>query len=150
MKRVGRTIKWMGTVITPLLLALWIASGWWWAVCSITPQATLFVIGGQFHIYWTEPRSIRDRAFETGDVAGDTPEFNWWFDSYVTRFTMGPGGVRTQREVDIPIWFIVLLIGGTTAWMWWREHQRTRPGKCPNCQYPIGTSAVCSECGHRL
>lgn len=31
-----------------------------------------------------------------------------------------------------------------------RRHRRLRRGLCPICAYPIGVSAVCTECGHAL
>ena len=31
-----------------------------------------------------------------------------------------------------------------------RRQVRQRRGRCPNCGYPVGTSAVCTECGRSL
>ena len=40
-----------------------------------------------------------------------------------------------------------LLIPGPFAL---RRFLRTRRGLCPRCAYPVGESAVCSECGREL
>lgn len=55
-----------------------------------------------------------------------------------------------------PIWFgfiadsllyAAVLWGIVAAILLWRNKRRLKRGLCPVCKYPIGSSAVCSECG---
>ncbi len=55
-----------------------------------------------------------------------------------------PGFAINTLFYTLMLW---LLIGGTFVFRWFI---RLRRGLCPKCAYPIGESAVCSECGCKL
>jgi hypothetical protein len=68
-----------------------------------------------------------------------------------------PFAPGTGRAIPLsPIWLafavntlvyaaILLLLYGSTVVV--RRRRRIRRGLCPACAYPVGTSAVCTECG---
>jgi hypothetical protein len=67
-------------------------------------------------------------------------------------WTFHYGGVLPLR----PTWpgFVInMAFYGAILWMVvavpfaLRRHLRIRNGRCPHCAYPLGTSAVCTECG---
>lgn len=66
-----------------------------------------------------------------------------------------PGGLAgiTQRFWIIPLWIPFLLIGGSTAWSYWRDRRRRfGSGRCLNCGYDLtgNVSGRCPECGSTI
>jgi hypothetical protein len=78
-KRLRGTIKWSGTVLTVLLLVVWVGSAWWAAGIDHTPQFGASAIGGGLFIGWFENASFSPRSTEwKGPVSHQAP-FRWWF-----------------------------------------------------------------------
>jgi hypothetical protein len=80
-------------------------------------------------------------------------QFWWpWSDpAWATRAAPGPtrsvrwGGLAVDSlALGLPLAAIVY---GSFWIRFWIVHRRIRPGLCPRCAYPIGSSAVCTECG---
>ena len=55
----------------------------------------------------------------------------------------------TTTYVNVPLWFLFLLIALPTGWLFWSDHKRKKPGHCPSCGYSLtgNTSGTCPECG---
>jgi len=87
----------------------------------------------------------------------DAPE---WHGSWRLAFDMHHNGGWTTVEMPLtPLWpgFVVdtlvfaalaaLILGG---WRWMGRRWRLMRSRCPACNYPLGTSPVCTECGAPL
>lgn len=48
------------------------------------------------------------------------------------------------------LFYAALAAAILAAWRWMIRRGRLKRGLCPVCKYPIGSSAVCSECGEEL
>ncbi len=57
-------------------------------------------------------------------------------------------GFAINTLLYAPILWLLFLTPGLLRR--WRRIRRIRRGQCPACAYPIGTSPVCTECGHEL
>ena len=142
--RLRSTIKWSATVLTVLLLVVWVGSAWWVASFRLQPTVSLLVYAGEVLIDWQEPWSVIP-ASTSSDFARHSAPFSWWFDVY--RVT-APSGT-TFNFVSIPIWVLVVLFATPTIWLW-RGDWRKQPGLCIKCGYDLraNTTGICPECGH--
>jgi len=142
-KRLRSTIKWSGTVLTVLLLVVWVGSAWWMAGFTLEPTGTLAAYAGKVSISWQEPWSIIPVDGRLHRPRRHSEPFSWWFDA--SRATMG--GV-TRTGIAIPIWVLVVLFATPTLWLW-RCDRRRRPGLCLKCGYDLrgADHKVCPECG---
>ena len=135
-------LKWAGAVALALILATWAASLSSWALLH-TGRWDLHVGAGGV--------IIRDRYFNTGS-------FNWevsknWNATWRERsgFYL-PGVGRTAPfdawDIYLPCWWLALMIGIPTAYLWWRDRRPPR-GHCAECGYDLtrNVSGVCPECG---
>ena len=54
---------------------------------------------------------------------------------------------RGYTELQVPLWFVVLLAWSYVLFRWWKR--RVRPGHCAGCGYDLtgNVSGVCPECG---
>jgi hypothetical protein len=65
----------------------------------------------------------------------------------------GPDGIRRQGlALQVPGWFVILVLGGWPIFMWTRKatqrYQREQRGECRMCGFEMGTSyTVCPVCG---
>ena len=91
------TIKWSGTVLTVMLVVVWVGSAWWAAGFLLPPTVSLFVFAGRVNIGWKEPWSIIpvDGLWQ---CAQHSFPFSWWFDVDRARL---PG--VTYTDIAIPI-----------------------------------------------
>ena len=55
-----------------------------------------------------------------------------------------PGFALNTAAYALTAWLMCLL------WMLTMRTQRRLRGLCGRCAYPVGVSAVCTECGHRV
>ncbi|MCC6908081.1 MAG: hypothetical protein IT430_09090 [Phycisphaerales bacterium] len=142
--RLRSTIKWSGTVLTVLLLVVWVGSAWWYAIFYLGPTLGLGVHAGRVLVVWEEPWSIIPVSSEWELGRHSSPlSFSWWF--YVER---GPWAAGTYAKVYIPLWALVVLFAAPTLRLWWRD-RRKPPGLCVKCGYDLrgADHAVCPECG---
>ena len=57
--------------------------------------------------------------------------------------------IPTVHSLHVPIWFVIGVFAIPSAFLW-RRYRDPWSSLCPRCQYPIGASARCTECGERL
>ncbi len=140
--RIRKTIKWGGAAATVLLLAVWIASGWWRIFLSGPGGATLRFWPGAFGV-----GRVANVAPSPGIQYGrvDDMPYQWWFARY--------HDLAGSWTISIPFWFPFLLCLGMTVIAWRRDaliHRRERLGLCPKCNYDrtgLAPGVVCPECG---
>ena len=78
-------------------------------------------------------------------------EFGGWGGANLNIFPLRPflpGFVFNSVFYAGILW--LLLPGPFVLWRFIRRLMRLRRGLCPKCAYPMGESAVCSECGREL
>ena len=54
--------------------------------------------------------------------------------------------------VQIPFWTFFLAMASPTAILWYRHHNRSKPGFCSKCRYDLAgnESGICPECGTKV
>lgn len=101
-------------------------------------------------------RSLGYNSWMVNDPLGDSGwHFSWYWSFDVTRrrrtatihlpFTPILSGFAIDTLVFAAVFAIVL-----NGWRRIIRTRRLKRGRCPDCSYPIGTSAVCTECGRAL
>lgn len=146
-KRLRSTIKWGGTVLTVLLLVVWVGSAWWWAkwTCNF-PNVDLGVGRGRVVVEINPPDGWgRMTAFGRGEETA----IEFWVDWDVHREIYGPRAGRVSDVwVAIPLWMLALLCGVTAFQMHYSDRRRPN-GCCRKCGYDLrgNASGVCPECG---
>lgn len=136
-------MKWGCTVLTVLLLVVWVGSAWWEAGFGLDPTGGFEVNGGRLLIGWIEPWSMDPDDGWWFPPGRHSSPFKLWFK--LTRDTFSD---HTSTTIFVPIWSLVLLSGVPTVWLWYRDRRR-RHGLCANCGYDLrgSVSGVCPECG---
>ncbi len=141
--RVRRVAKWAGLVVCLLLAAAWCMSlrltFGYGGVLSGTHTCQV-VSGGLLLCRWDPPMEASRWEFE----AHGSPKVQWWpgWES----FSLGRAAVSWFM---LPLWMPFALVGIPTAWLWWRDWGRARPGHC-SCGYDLAglaPGAACPECG---
>ncbi len=139
--RLRSAIKWSCTLLTVLLLVLWVWSAWWYAGIKLLPTGSIDVSAGGVCIGWYEPWSIV--PVDSGWMTPDRHSWplEWWF--HGERDTLLGGGYFV-----IPIWALVVLFATPTSWLWDQDRRR-QPDLCANCGYDLRGAAheMCPECG---
>ncbi len=145
--RLRASVKWCGSVLSLLLLTVWIGSNWW-GVSRIdvhaTRGATAWYIGaGQVRftrlgVTWIRQVPLNlTRTTAPFDVGWDLADL---FSPPVT-------------EVHVPLWWPLVAAVGATAQAWRpdiRTWRRARRGECLVCGYDLAGAAggaACPECG---
>lgn len=139
-------MKWGGAVVTVLLLVVWVGSGWWSAVAYRAYDFVGSVSGGRIAFSYWGPHPVPWKELKLASGLNRQPvPFEWWFE-WTSDKSLGPP--LTRLTVAVPIWSLVLLVGGLTTWLW-RCDRRHVPGFCAKCGYDLrGTDhAACPECG---
>jgi len=149
---IRKTIKWGGAFAVVLLVAVWVASGWWWVSVGR---------GRPWLVWVTQGRLVLDRykaigpsdsftplSFRGGSREPESGPYLLW--SFVWGETATSFGITRSC---IPLWFPTLLVAIPTA-LAWRADRRAwrweRIGLCPACGYDrrgLAPAAVCPECG---
>lgn len=147
-RRRRKVCKWLGSVLTAVLAAMWIAGIWWGWGGSITPSLGGGVGSGRLNVMWTEPFKITPLQLRTRGPVRHSPVHYWTFHGWWRRNR--PDGLR-DSAIYIPIWTLVALAAAPTAWLWRRDRRR-KPGLCEKCGYDLrgAEHAVCPECGSPL
>ena len=61
--------------------------------------------------------------------------------------------VPQQFLVRVPLWLPLALFALPTAYLWWADSRRVRPGRCPKCRYDragLAADDPCPECGTKV
>lgn len=149
MKRRRRSIpKWPCTVLTVLLVIVWVGSAWWFVRVSALPTFGFSVGAGRVQLYWCTPWSLLpERGIETFRTRMPAT-MHWQFG--LERGLLSSLNM-TDTRVFIPLWFVTLLFGLPAAATWHRDRRRA-PSVCVKCGYDLrgNTSGVCPECGGGL
>ena len=149
-RRVRKTVKWGGLVLTVLLVVVWIGSGWWQMYLSGGEGSELTVAAGKLIVYGP---FYRLPSLTRGHVWFDTVPFvlQWWFD-WGTNDDRWPFSIPIWHFA-IPLWFPFLLSLLATAAAWRADAKylrRVREGACPACGYDragLAAGSLCPECG---
>lgn len=141
-KRLRSTMKWSGTMLTVLLLVVWVGSRSWYASASVAERGCVYVCWGCLSISWERPWADPRGPLEI-DLMREMPHFIWWF-----RYREQATPALSVRRMDIPVWIIAMLVAVPSAWLWYRDRRRA-PGLCIKCGYDLrgNASGVCPECG---
>jgi len=56
---------------------------------------------------------------------------------------------RDTGNLHLPPWLVLSAFGALTAFLWWYDRCRVRPGQCRRCGYDLtgNVSGRCPECG---
>lgn len=140
-RRLQSTTKWGCTVLTVLLLLVWITSRWFYVGASVAERGSIYVCWGCLSIAWELPWDDPRGALEVG-AWKEMPHFIWWF-GY--RASITPA--LSIRRVDVPLWSLATLVAIPAGLLCYRA--RLAPGLCRKCGYDLrgGTTGVCPECG---
>jgi len=139
-------MKWGGTVLTVLLLVVWVGSAWWGVFVDLPPSTELFVDSGVLRVAWDETWAFPNRVEWWGPEPNDQNfEYRFGFHTSTYRSWAGP---MQATLISIPIWSLVCLSALPTALLWYRDRRRM-PGLCVKCGYDLrgNASGVCPECG---
>jgi len=142
-RRVRKTVKWGGAVLTVLLVVVWIGSAWWVVVWT-DAGGSYGLQGGQ--AVFSEPQILLEPGLTFFRVRAIGPRpFAWWFDR--------SQGFSGRYWHFIPLWPLPLLSLLATAAASRADAKylrRVRVGLCAKCGYDragLVAGAVCPECG---
>jgi hypothetical protein len=140
-------LKRAGLLTSVFLLTLWCASFVWivrwdqtWSSSIVLGQGTLVAI-------WTDPAGTPLREIEircTGILAAPS----YWLPEFMSIQLRGD----LRKNLILPLWLPIVLVGLPTAWLSWRDRRRIPPGHCRKCGYNLtgNVSGVCPECGEKM
>jgi hypothetical protein len=144
---IRKTVRWVGTVVTVLLLVTWIGSAWCILRWVSSSGNCLYLHAGR--VAFAHEPQIYGPIMPPGWHAQKAgPAFWWWFEKrpLITGWTM-----------SAPLWPLVLLAPFITFAAWRFDvlaRRRARLNFCPKCNYDrtglrdgANGRAVCPECG---
>lgn len=109
---------------------------------------------------WRGGLPLRSMGYYTWSDNPDPDDPSVWHSSWRWDVTMVLRGESRLVNFPLtPLWFgfvvdtlfyAALAAVILAAWRWMVRRGRLKRGLCPACRYPIGRSAVCSECGEGL
>ncbi len=148
--RIRRTAKWAGLVLCVLIASIWAAS---YGLCikriDMRPGLrvdSLMLVSGvvsvrRIHVYPAGPSWVSPE-WSLGPVISSERYFSlrlyYWADTRLRWFML-----------IVPLWIPLAICAAPTAWLWWRDWRRARPGHC-KCGYDLAglaPTAPCPECG---
>jgi hypothetical protein len=112
-------------------------------------EIVAFAVGWPMRAGWYEShRSVNNRRVgaSSGSMSaqvgfGNPAAFSVLFDRALPTRVLWPGFIINSLLFGLVLW--LLLVANPIL----RQRARLRRGLCPACSYPIGASAICSECG---
>ncbi len=149
--------KWAGVVLTALIVVAvignWLRLNFVLGDHSFLPVSIAAVDGDLIvEIGW---RGIRSGIYHPRDYG-----FPWSYALPVQSETIWQDGTLAfggrpvlalwQWGLAVRVWIAAVIVCLPTAFLWWRERRRTRPGACFNCGYDLkglSLQSVCPECG---
>lgn len=145
-----RRLKWAGTALTALVLLSYGVSTK--VNCQLalslnetsTQWANLGLAEGRVALILWDMDSVapgsnlKDPRFEVTEFSLDPSFF----------ITGGKSWGTTAHLIAVPLWFPLLLIATSTAYLWHTD-RRAKPWQCPKCRYDLRglDGGVCPECG---
>ncbi len=145
--RVRRVLKWAGSILVALILAVAFAE-LHWSASYCTDHIGLQLLGGKISFYWTVEAWSSDSP--RGLSIGRCRDLSNALD-YCSANGVLPRGVALDGAgaVSVPLWILLALTGAPTALLWWSDGRRAPPGHCRRCGYDLtgNVSGRCPECG---
>lgn len=141
-RRAGSLLRWSGTVLSVLLLALWFHSGWYTSVVQVW-RLSMVAWHGELSLVWipagVTPLNVGPAVYR--DVRRRGGPWEWWYHY----------DPRTARAATlmVPLWWPIVLVAAPTGVAWWRS-RRGAPKGCPRCGYDLtglAKGSRCPECG---
>jgi len=137
--RSRRACKWLGLCAIGFLASIELASIWFIAGVWITPRFGLGLGRGALILFG----SGTDQRLPDLTVghAARSEDFCWWLEQ---------SGIYGVGWTLVPLWLVIAMLVPPTVWLWYRDHQRSRPGCCEACGYDrqgLLSNAPCPECG---
>ena len=145
--RIRKTIKYGGAALTVLLVALWIASGWWRVDFQKMPLLCVLFPGQVLIMHSLVPDNYRGSTWQ---VSSQRRGMAW---SWRPQIILGNAAGRFL--VMVPLWMPVTASLLPTALAFRldtlaRRRERGGVNLCPTCHYDrtgLAGDAVCPECG---
>ncbi len=136
--------KWAAAAGSVLLLATFVASGWWLLTWGWgTSRHTTYVSVRKGALWCSDYgwsghgiRAISLLSLPHAPNWGEALHFEWELDAL-------------DRHVATPLCIPIGISAGVTGFLFWRDRSR-RPNSCPRCRYDLSAtppSAPCPECG---
>ena len=136
-------MKWGGAVVSVLLVAVWIGSGWWNLRLSNPNGNEAGIDNGVVFASWgmmeypDVPRGLLLRR-------SNAREWRWWGHFYWSE--------SFGRVIGVPLWIptSVLVLSAAVAWRLDALSRASGNNACPKCNYDrtgLPPQAVCPECG---
>lgn len=143
-QRIRKTAKWGGLILSIVLTAAWLASGFYVVVYTTRGGAMLELHAGRIRL--------------TTPGAGPSVQiFPAGWHSMKNRGRYWPPPFRTQdvpllgRSTSLALWPLAFLCFTATGASWFADiRARRQPHQCPRCHYDragLAADAVCPECG---
>ena len=138
--------KWGGVVLCVVLAAAWGVSrgrALRWVILA-KPWYEIRITNGRLDLF-----GPKDWEWEYYSIEGDMPRIS--ISPYAGTGQLYVHGVPTTqplRRATISLWIPLLFVVIPTAFLFYRDHRRPRPGCCP-CGYDLtgNVSGRCPECG---
>ena len=172
--RIRRVLKWVGTVVCVLIGAAWFWSGWYlvrlgptsrfkqeWLGGEPIPNnyESVSIGGGIIQAAWVEYSKRNEFAAFLLQLSADDQGEEELPPVLVAPFLDPPKFLLVAPSINdvstyettaiVPLWVGFAIVAIPTAFLWWRDRGRIRPGHCQRCGYDLtgNVSGVCPECG---
>jgi len=154
--RICRTTKWIGTIISALILVAWLLT------IPLFGKARLSITwatasNSRWNLGFAGLRWVRFPASALLIQPGLKIDWLAWTPP-VSRGWGGHGfrppswQSRMFSSFDLPLWMPFLIIATLTIFLWFRARRRHPPGHCGSCGYNLTSneSGRCPECGNAV
>jgi hypothetical protein len=145
-QRIRRVVKWCGTCLCAVMLAVWCVS--YFKLCSVSVwRSSAYCQRGGAVL------SLHTDHYPAPNGLGAWLRHQ--LPAPLQRMEMGFGFLLAEHSsggwhlVIFPIWMPFLVLAVPTTVFWWLDRRRTPPGHCQNCGYNLtgNVTGRCSECG---
>ena len=125
-RRLRTFTLWTGTLLSLLIAAAFVVSGWWWVIFPVLTPFGLVLVwieAGAISVEWGNRRGTC-RVGTHGSVAG---------------------------YVELPLYVVLAAVAVPTRLVWRLGRKHVEPGHC-RCGYDLtgNVSGKCPECGRRV
>lgn len=147
--RERRTLKWIGLLLSVMMLGLWVFSVMFISYYVPPSGRSTFAIafGRTFSRFFMMDTPGFHCVPLYADLKAIAASKSWTEFAY---HNLGLGLPKmTGWEIEVPVWLLVVTAGLPTAILWRRDRRRPKPGSCKVCQYDLtgNESGICPECG---